>query len=111
MASVTDRYSISSFTAVATANLGGVQGPSGAKGYPLVGANLLIDTNGNFEANLLADHFGDSVYTDVTTFFFGAATFTQAKKFAFVAGYLPWSLRINVTSVQATKYVRVAAGY
>lgn len=103
-----DRYTVRSFTAVDSKLLGGVQGFSRA---PLVGANLLIDTNGNFEANLLADHFGDGVFVDVTTFFFGAATFTQAKKFAFVSGYLPWSLAVSVTSVQAAKYVRIAASF
>lgn len=104
----TDRYVVRSFTAAGTADLGGVQGFSRV---PNVGANLLIQATGNFEANLLADHFGDGGYVDVTTFFFGGATFTQAKKFAFVAGYLPWALRVNVTSVQAANSVRFAAGY
>jgi hypothetical protein len=107
MPNISDRYTVRSFTAAGTADLGGIQRPS----FFDVGANLLIDTNGNFEANLLADHFGDGVYTDVTTFFFGAATFTQAKKFAMVSGYLPWALRVNVTSVQAAKYVRMAANF
>lgn len=107
MSIAADRYTVRSFTAAGTADLGGVQRQNGNE----VGANLLIDTNGNFEANLLADHFGDGVFTDVTTFFFGAATFTQAKKFSFVGGYLPWGLRVYVTSVQAAKYVRMAANF
>lgn len=105
---VGDRFVIRSFTAAGTADLGGVQG---ANRSTLAGANILINANGNFEANLLADHFGDGVYTDVTTFFFGAATFTSAKLMASVAGYKPWALRVNVTSVQATKYVRFAVSY
>jgi hypothetical protein len=106
---LSDRYTVRSFTAAGTADLGGVQGFS--KSVPAYGANLMIDTNGNFEANLIADHFGDGVYVDVTTFLFGAATFTQAKKFAYLAGYLPWALRVQVTSIQSAKYVRLAAGY
>ena len=103
-----DRYTVRSFTAAGTADLGGVQGFGKNPSY---GANLIIQATGNFEANLLADHFGDGGYVDVTTFFFGAATFTQAKKFAFVSGYLPWALRVNVTSVQAANSVRFAASY
>ncbi len=109
MSQASDRFTIRSLTAVGTADLGGVQAlPSRGNLY---GANIMIDTNGNFEANLLADHFGDGVYTDVTTVLFGAATFTQADKFVVRAGYLPWALRLRVTSLQAAKYVRVAAAY
>lgn len=103
-----DRYSIASFTAVGTANLGGIQGFGG---YLMVGASIYAQATGNFEANLLADPFGDGGYVDVTTFFFGAATFTQAKKFASVPGFLPWSLRVQVTSVQAANSVRFAVSY
>ncbi len=107
---VGDRYTVRSFTAAGTADLGGVQGfmPSGASPY---GANIIIQATGNFEANLIADHFGDGGYVDVTTFFFGAATFTSAKKFAYVQGYLPWALRVQVTSVQAANSVRFAVSY
>jgi hypothetical protein len=105
-----DRYTVRSFTATGTANLGGIQG-WGALPMPLYGAQIYAQATGNFEANLLADPFGDGGYIDVTTFFYGAATFTQAKKFASVPGFLPWSLRVNVTSVQAANSVRFAVSY
>ncbi len=105
-----DRYTVRSFTAAGTADLGGIQGFAPYAPAP-IGAGIIIQATGNFEANLIADHFGDGGYVDVTTFFFGAATFTQAKKFSFVSGYLPWALRINVTSVQASNSVRFAVSY
>lgn len=108
MAAATDRYVVRSFTAVGTADIGGVQI---VKRGEHNGLNILIQATGNFEANLLADHFGDGGFTDVTTFLFGAATFTSAKKFGFLQGYLPWAVRLNVTSVQAANSVRFAVGF
>src|SRR5882672_8581627 len=103
-----ERFVIRSFTAAGTADLGGVQvQPRGNLG----GANLVAQATGNWEASILADNFGDGGFVDVTSMFTGAATFKTGATFARVAGYMPWALRINVTSVQAANSVRFAAGF
>lgn len=109
MASISDRFTVRSFTSAGTADLGGVQ-VQPQRGS-LGGANLLFETDGNWEASILADNFGDGVFSDVTSMFNGAATIKTGATWARVAGYAPWALRLYVTSVQATKHVRCAAGY
>lgn len=103
--SALDRFSVCSFAAVGSASFINDRLPSYASGM-----TITASTNGNWEASILADNFGEGNYGDVTSLFTGAATFKTGGIFARADGFLPYGLRIQVTSIQSAKFVNFAVG-
>jgi hypothetical protein len=72
------------------------------------GFKFQLDGTGNYEGTVLAtmlDTGSAGYFVDITSALFGGATFTQAKKGIYDTGKLYNAVRLNITSVQATKNV------
>lgn len=104
---MTDRYSVSSIIAVGTLDF--------INNRPLVRDNafrMQIAADGNFSLTVLATLLDPTVpgnFVDVTSQMAGAAAITAGGLYSLP--FVPWAVRLNVTSVQGTKHVNVGQGW
>ena len=101
-----DRFRAATFAAVGSEDfVVGVRPPHAHR------AQIQWVGSGNFEAGIFYNNFDNDTDWTLCTTQFGVATITAFGSYVAVEGFVPHKIRVHVTSVQASRTVKLALGY